>query len=211
MKASLCSWLVLLVLPGCLLVQPLDDAKPKDENAGGGAHLAGNGPGAGGAGNKAGSGPVGNGGSSPDPSGGNGGVDFSLFLGGWTLTSAQVTRQCSNETSPTTSPITPGEVDTFVLGTQSDLIFDLEGTDVCDIHANVDDRSAYGTGEQSCTVDETDGTTTYLAYTYFEFAVSGDGQSAQSTWDVSFLNDADPTVTCDSEVSARYQRTAPNN
>jgi hypothetical protein len=227
MKAVAWGWLALLVLPGCLLIQPLDDAKP--ENTGGnngkaGQH-AGGGPSTGGAGNKggsgnkAGSGPEG--GSGPVPPGGapnNGGapngVDFSLFLGEWTMTSATFTRQCSNEENPTTGTITAGAKDTFILGTdesQTDLIFDLQDTGLCDIYANVDDRFAYGTGDQSCTVDETDGTTTYLIYPYFEFAVSGDGQSAAVTWDVSLLNDADPSVTCDSELSARYQRTAPNN
>jgi len=65
-------WLVLLSIPGCLLVQPLDDAKPADESSAGsgnssgkpshagngsaGHNTAGSGP-AGGTGNAAGSGP----------------------------------------------------------------------------------------------------------------------------------------------------------
>jgi hypothetical protein len=220
MKALAWSWLALLALPSCLLIQPLDDAKP--ENTGGssgkaGQH-AGGGPSAGGSGNKGGSGP--SGGSGPVPPGGApnsggspNGVDFSLFLGEWTMTSGEYSRLCDGETTPTTGTLTPGEVDTFVLGTQasqSDLIFDLEGTDVCDIAANVDDRNAYGTGEQSCTVDEADGTTTYLGYNYFEFAVSGDGQSALSNWDVTSLNDGD-LISCETQISGRYQRTRPNN
>jgi hypothetical protein len=216
MKGSAWAWLGVLVLPGCLLIQPLDEAKP-DEGSGGsgkaGQHAGGSGPSAGGAGNKAGSGP--SGGSSPVPSGGadnNGGsagVDFSLFLGGWTLVSGNYSRKCESETSTTTGTINPGEVDTFVPGTResnTDLIFDVEGTDVCNVFANVDDRSAYGTGDQACTIDEADGSTTYLTYGYFEFAVSDDGQSALSTWDVTALNDA-TLDSCDSEIVARYQRT----
>jgi hypothetical protein len=221
MKVSAWAWLGLLALPGCLLIQPLDDAKPNQESGGSsgkaGQHAGGSGPGAGGAGNKAGSGP--SGGSDPipaggtDDSGGTGGVDFSLFLGRWTLISGTYARKCASETTSTTGTINPGEVDTFVPGTedsQSDLIFDVEGTDVCNVFANVDDRSAYGTGDQACTVDEADGSTTYLTYNYFEFAVSADGQSALSTWDVSALNDG-TLDSCDSEVAARFQRADSNN
>ena len=219
MRAGAWAWLGVLALPGCLLIQPLDDAKPA--GSGGGAHAgqhAGGGPAAGGAGNKGGSGPTPSGGSGPSPSGGDsngggsGGADFSLYLGDWKLISGDYTRQCGTD-SATTGAIAPGEVDSFVPGTQaskSDLIFDLEGMDVCDIHADVLDGGAYGNGNQSCTVAETDGTTTYLQYTYFEFVVSDDGQSALGTWDVSSLNDADVDA-CDTEISVRYQRTTPNN
>jgi|GEM_PF-1324003 len=222
MKLSAWACLGLLALPGCLLIQPLDDAKPKDEGGSSGKagqHAGGGGPSSGGAGNKAGSGP--SGGSGPNPSGGadnggadnggsTGGVDFSLFLGEWTLISGTYAKKCSNDTSTTTGTIDAGAVDTFVLGTRNDLSFDLEDPGVCDIDADVEDRNAYGTGAQSCTVDEADGSKTYLAYSYFEFAVSDDGQSAISTWDVSALNDA-AEVTCDTEVVTRYQRTAGSN
>ena len=226
MKANAWSWLALLVLPGCLLIQPLDEAKPNDEtsgNAGAGQHSGGSGPGKGGAGNKAGSGSgaAASGGSSSVPpggasnGGGSGGSDFSLFLGPWTLISGDVTSKCESEESARTSRIQPGEVDRFVLGTresQTDLIFELEDTDVCNIFANVDDRFAYGTGTQACTVSQPDGSKSYFSYDYFEFAVSDDGQSAQMTWDLSGYNDAtfDP---CASELVGRFQRTdssAPN-
>ena len=224
MKVRAWAWLGLLALPGCLLIQPLDDAKPNDEGGSSGKagqHAGGSGPSAGGAGNKAGSGT--SGGSGPGPSGGaddggtndgggTGGVDFSLFLGRWTLVSGDYARKCASETSTTTGTIEPGEIDTFVPGTresQSDLIFDVEGNDVCNVFADVDDRNAYGTGSQACTVDEADGSTTYLTYTYFEFAVSDDGQSALSTWDVTALNDS-ALDSCDSEIVARFQRTDSN-
>ncbi len=216
MKVSAWAWLGVLALPGCLLIQPLDKAKPNDDSGSSGKagqHAGGSGPSAGGAGNKAGSGPSGGSGPVPpggaDNGGGTGGVDFSLFLGGWTLISGNYARKCASETSTTTGTIAPGEVDTFVLGTresQTDLIFDVEGTEVCDVFANVDDRNAYGTGDQACTVDQADGSTTYLTYGYFEFAVSDDGQSAQLTWDVTALNDTS-LDSCDSETVARYQRT----
>src|SRR4051794_12424799 len=97
MKAIGGCWLALLVIPGCLLVQPLDEAKPDQQDSAGsggkashagsaGQHTGGS-PAAGGAGNKAGSGPGAAGGSAGAAHGGasNGGapsgVDFSLFTG----------------------------------------------------------------------------------------------------------------------------------
>jgi len=71
-KTTSFRWLVLLAVPGCIVVQPLDDPKPADEDSAGGGkpaqagsgngsaghNTAGSGPAAGGSGNTAGSGNV---------------------------------------------------------------------------------------------------------------------------------------------------------
>ena len=192
MKAIAWSWLALLAIPGCLLVQPLDDAKPIDEDiagsagkpaqAGGAGRPAGGNPGTGGTGNKAGAGPVPPGGS------GNGGapngVDFSDFTGTWTVTGGKRITTCDGA-APQTDAVTPGGTDTIGLGTISDLIF---GPDTaCEILADVDDRSAtLNSATSDCSYSDDDGEY-QLSFDDFEFTVSGDGKTAELAMSTSVL------------------------
>lgn len=211
-------WLPLLVVPGCLLVQPLDDVKAGDDDsvpsahAGMGQHAGGNGPGAGGAGNKAGSGPVASGGSGatggsgPVASGGAGNAGaFSLFLGEWTISNGTQTTSCDGGT-PTTSTVSPGGTDTFGVGTLSDLILD-PGTS-CEILVDVDGRTA------SLNPATLDCTTSDANYDYdlfvesYDFTVSSDGKTAKASMTATvYLTDANSNESvCTTDTSWDYER-----
>lgn len=201
---------MLLLIPGCLLVQPLDEAKPDADddsaaapNAGSGntsgkTSHAGNsssaGRNTGGSGSPAGGSANGgsrnNAGSGPTPPGGsaNGGsssgVDFSLFTGDWTLTSGKNTTTCDAGT-PMTEDAEAGIVDMVALGTSTDLIFAPDSE--CQILADVDDRTAsLSQDTQPCSYT-TANVDYYATYDSFEFVVSSNGQTAKATIDRSVL------------------------
>jgi len=218
MRTTALAFLALLAIPGCLLVQPLDDAKPEDGNsAGSTGHTSGGNQNSGGAGNKAGSGPVGSSGagnkagSGPIGSAGgaNGGapsgVDFSLFTGSWTVTGGENTVTCSDGV-PTTTSEAPGGVDTFGLGTVSDLILNPGAT--CELWADVDDHTAsLNPSTPNCTTS--DANYDYeLYFESFDFVVSADGQTATATLTTSTLvSDSSGAVDiCDSEHTWNYER-----
>lgn len=208
MKTTVWGLLSLLAIPGCLLVQPLDDPKPADGAAGGGNKAGGSGQPSGGSGNsgsgnKAGSGSVPPGGA---PSGGApSSVDFTLFTGTWTVTSGQSTVTCGDE-APQTTTATPGGTDTFGLGTVSDLVLNPD-TD-CEIWADVDDRTAsLNPATPNCATSDAD-------YDYdlyiesFDFTVSADGKTAEASMTTSTLvSDSSGVVgVCDSEHAWKYKR-----
>ncbi len=207
--------LALAVVPGCLLVQPLDDAK---SNASGGASAQ---AGSNGAGHTSSGGA--SGGSGPNPAAGSGGrsnagagapqggapngVDFSLFLGKWTITTGTLTTDCGTGT-PMTSALTPGTYDTVSLGTTSDLIFDAATT--CPIESDVNDRTASVLPGQSCTGTDTDSGNDYeIFYDTFTFVVAGTGTTAQGTLDLTTVvtNTSGQTITCDQHEDIAYTHT----
>jgi len=215
MKTTAWHWLILLLVPGCLLVQPLDDAKPKQDGSAGsgnssgkpsqgsaGLHSGGSTQ-TGGAGNKAGAGPVHPGGA---PNGGaSSGVDFSLFTGTWTITAGESITSCDGGPAKTETA-TPGGMDEFGLGTISDLVFG-PGTQ-CEILADVYDRTA---SLNSATEDCSSSDATYdyyLSVAAFDFEVSGSGQTAHLTMSTSTLvSDIDgATYYCDSDYEFDYER-----
>ncbi|HEY0468314.1 MAG TPA: hypothetical protein VGC79_29155 [Polyangiaceae bacterium] len=224
MKTTAWRWLILLLIPGCLLVQPLDEAKPDDDDSASaaagkpslagsagkasqagsaGQHSGGSGPGAGGTGNRAGSGPL------PTAGAANGGapsgVDFSLFLGDWTVNGGKNTVSCDGST-PQTSPIAGGDVDNFGLGTISDLIF---GPDAeCQILADVNDRTAsLNPATPNCQTADAD--YDYVLYVDdFQFVVSRDGKTAKASMtSVVYVYDISGNVSiCDSDYTWDYAR-----
>jgi len=220
-KTTAWSWLGLLLIPGCLLVQPLDEAKPEDGGSAGNG--SGGGPskaGSSGSTSKAGSGNAGRGGGAPNGGatsgnagrggGANGGaangVDFSLFTGTWTVTSGETTTFCDG-VDPTTEEVTPGGKDTVGLGTTSDLIFG-PGSN-CEILADVDDRNAsLNSDTKPCS--ETDGTYNYyLTVDAFHFTVSGDGQTAEAGMITTVLTtDANDNLllSCEVQTTWSYER-----
>ena len=217
MKTTAWRWLVLLLIPGCILVQPLDEAKPadSDDSSSGGPAKAGSGNGSGGAPSKAGSGNSGapakagsgNAGRAGSSAGGApSGVDFSLFTGNWKLVGGTITTTCEGS-APSTAPAETGTVDKVGLGTTSDLIFGPGAN--CEILADVEDRSAFlNSGTLPCS--ESDGTYNYYSTTdYFEFAVSDDEQTAGAAITTSVvvtdLSD-NPLRNCQLEQSLDYQR-----
>ena len=214
MKTTAWRWLVLLLIPGCILVQPLDEAKPDDDDSvpatSGGPSKAGSGNGSSGGPSKAGSGNAGRGGSSaagaPNGGGGTTGVDFSLFTGNWTLIGGTNTTTCEGE-DPVVTDADTGTPLEVVLGTTSDVIFGPRSA--CPILGDVDDRSAFlNSGTLPCS--ENDGTYNFYSTTdYFEFAVSDDEQTAgagiSSTVIVTDLDD-NPVSTCQVEQSLDYKR-----
>jgi len=219
MKTTALGWLVLLLIPGCLLVQPLDSAKPDDDDddtvpaaqaGNAGKASGGSGPGAagtagtGGTGNKAGSGPVPAGGSANG--GAPSGVDFSLFTGTWTITSGQTTTTCDDGT-PSTEAIAPGGTDQVGLGTTSDLIFGPGSS--CEILGDVSDRTAYLNSDTLPCAD-TDGTYYYyLSFESFEFAVSSNGMTADASMTTTVLTaDANDNLvaSCTVDQTWKYRR-----
>ncbi len=214
MRANCWRWLVLLLVPGCLLVQPLDEAKsdndgsagsgkPSAGNGSAGHNSAGSGSPAGGSKNNAGSGPVAPGGSANG--GAPSGVDFSLFLGTWTVVSGKNTVSC-DRSSPTTTNATPGSTDSFELGTTSDLTISIGGG--CEVLADVNDRTA------SLNPATSDCVTSDANYLYdltvdaFEFVVSGNGQTAKASMDTTVVVlDANGNISnCDSDYTWDYKR-----
>ncbi|HYQ30671.1 MAG TPA: hypothetical protein VER04_25745 [Polyangiaceae bacterium] len=212
MKTSRWGWLALLLLPGCLLVQPLDEAKPASEdNAGSGGkasgnagqHSGGSGASTAGTGNRAGSG------SMPTSGAANGGagsgVDFSLFTGTWTISAGKGTVTC-DEGTPTTDTVDPGGTTSVGPGTVSDLIFD-PGAD-CEILADVSNRTAsLNSATSECY--SSDSTYDYESYVEsFEFVVSGDGKTAKATMTSTvYVTDADGAISiCETDYSWDYER-----
>ena len=212
-------WLVLAWLPGCLLVQPLDDAKGSANGGSGGAgstsHAGSSGTHTGGAtasgGGAARGGATGASGGAPNPTGGapsagGGGVDFSLFTGTWTLVSGTDTTTCSGVKKTTAA--TPGGTDTFDVGTDSDLIFDADTQ--CPLLADVTDRLATGQPGQTCSFDDPSNGYSYdIGFTHFDFKISANGQTAVSTSDsVVVVTIPTSTVpqTCTSELVYNYTR-----
>lgn len=156
MKSIPWLWFALTLVPGCLLVQPLDEAKSDAEvggaadgasagrstvagSDGAGATHAGGSSGASPAGGRAGSAPNGGGPPTVDPS--------AAFLGIWVLTDGSITLNCGG--SPQVSQLTNGSADWHV-GTTSDLVQTSEGTP-CELLANVQGRVAAGAPNQQCT------------------------------------------------------------
>jgi len=216
MKANAWGWLALLLIPGCLLVQPLDEAKPDAEGSSGGAGkpssqagsggklTGGSGSGSGGSGNRGGSGSLPPGGAANG--GAPSGVDFSLFTGTWISTDGSTTISCDGGT-PQTTPVDVGTSDTVVLGTVSDLIFG-PGND-CEILADVSDRVAtLNDATTECNFSDAD-------YAYgqtvdtFQFAVSGDGRTAVSRLTTTvYVYDLVGTYlsTCLSDTTTKFSR-----
>jgi len=215
-KAVAWCGLALLVIPGCLLVQPLDEAKPDQDDsassggetshAGSAGQHAGGSPAAGGAGNKAGSGSGATSGSASAGRGGaSSGVDFSLFTGSWTITGGKRVTTCDGST-PQTETVAPGGTDTIGLGTSSDLIFG-PGT-ACEILSDVDDRSAtLNSGTSTCAYSDENGEYE-LSFDSFEFTVSGDGKTAKfdMTTSVLFTDLNDEAHVCSVDSNLDYKR-----
>jgi hypothetical protein len=211
-KTSAWRWLLLLVIPGCILVQPLDEAKPegsagsgnssgKSSQAGAG-HASGS-PGAGGSGNKAGAGPL------PAAGAANGGAasgaDYSLFVGTWVISGGKVTSSCEGA-DPTTDDVTPGGQDTIGLGTLSDLIFGV-GSE-CEILADVANRTA-SLNPATLPCSFSDATYDYYStFESFEFVVASDGLTAKANVSTSVLavDFSATTVACDIKQTLDYKR-----
>jgi hypothetical protein len=226
-KTTAWGWLALLLIPGCLLVQPLDQARPDDDGSagesgesgdsgnssgapskagsGGGTSKAGSGN-AGGGGSPNGGAPSGNAGDGGSPSGGMPGGDFSLFTGTWTVTSGESTTLCEG-TEPIIEEIEPGGEDEVGLGTASDLIFNPGSS--CEILADVDDR--YATlNSDTAPCSDTDGTYNYYwTIDAFHFNVSGDGQTAESGMITTVLTtdlDDNPLISCEVQRTWEHER-----
>jgi hypothetical protein len=211
-KRAAWPWLVLLLLPGCILVQPLDEATPDSvagaERAGSaGSAAAGN---SGGGPSKPGSGGAGRGGATGAggaPIGGGGpiGGAFSLFIGTWTLVDGQNTTTCEPGTTQT-SALTPGEQVNFGRGTITDLILDPGKT--CEVLADVDDHTAFlNSNTERCMFS--DDTFAYDIYVdAFEFVVSDDAQTASASMTAYLeVTDADNnTSNCQSDTTWNYER-----
>jgi len=213
MKAVAWRWLALLLVPGCVLVQPLDEAKPDDDTSIPAGSGSGGKTGSSGGPSKAGSGSAGRTGSSGAPSsagapsgnGGGAGVDFSLFTGDWTVTGGENTTSCDPGTTQT-APIDTGGTTTFGLGTTSDLILD-PGT-TCEILVDVDDRTAaLNSGTGSCSYSDSM-YSYYVEYDSYEFTVSGDGKTANASM-VAYIevSDANDNASyCHSTTTWKYAR-----
>lgn len=205
---------VCLLVPGCLLVQPLDEAKTNTEaNAGSGNTSSGD-SGAttsrAGSSGSAGRAPTGSSGSPASGAGGgaNGGapseVDFSLFTGTWTITSGSKGTDCGAGLIAEAVPA--GGIDEFTLGTTSDLILDAS-TD-CPLLVDVDNRTATGQGAQHCTYSGADGYDYDIAVQAYTFEVLGDGTANSTLSTVSLVTDpsTNTTATCTGDATFNYQR-----
>jgi hypothetical protein len=212
-------WLMLaavpacLLVPSCLLVQPLDEAKTDAEASAGngtagastshaGAGTAGRAPTGGGGAHAAGSGPTAAGASS---GGAPSGVDFSLFTGTWKITSGSRTSYCGTA-APETDAIPAGGIDVFTLGTTSDLILDEATT--CPILVDVDDRVATGQDTQYCMYTGTDGYDYDVFFQSYTFEVLGNGTADSTLSTVSVITDPATmnTVTCTADATFKYSR-----
>lgn len=197
-------WLAVALLPSCVLVSPLDDAKP--EGAGGSAQAAGAGatPSRAGSGNSAngGSGNAANGGDDDTGGTGNTGgtdvVDFSLFTGTWNIDSGETKTTCAGQEM--TEQVTSGTT-SIGLGTTSDLI--LDPTTECPILLDVVDRTATAQPDQTCqTVSGTLNLTAYIDY--FDFIITDADTSATTTFYSTVVSDTG--VTCKVEQTLYYVR-----
>jgi hypothetical protein len=217
------TFLALLVIPGCLLVQPLDQARPEDDgsagsgngNAGGTSKAGSSGStsnagssNAGRGGGASGGAPSGNAGRGGAASGGAAsggapsGVDLSLFTGYWYVTDGQITTTCDDGSSQTEA-IDPGGRDQVGLGTTSDLIFG-PGSN-CEILADVEDRNA-SLNSDTLPCSDNDGTYYYyLTIDAFHFNVSGDGETAEAGMITTVLTtDADDNLLATCEVQQTW-------
>jgi hypothetical protein len=222
-----------VAIPGCLLVQPLDDAKSNAAGSGGSTSSGGK-TSTGGKNNgvsgaddgDAGDGPAplgGRGGSAPTAGSGPGtgggppsGVDFSLFLGKWYPTGGTVSTLCSDSgsTTPTVEDATLDYYDQFDLGDTSDLLWDVESG--CPLYIAVDDRLASADPnypDQICNI-VADGTHYPIEVTYksFDFSVKANGTTATSSTVVTeYVTDTNGTYvrTCVQDFELTHSRTAP--
>jgi hypothetical protein len=216
-----------VALPSCLLVQPLDDTKDDGLGSGGttsGSHAGATSPGGknGGAGKSgiggSGEGTAGSpplppaggrggstaaGGSGPRPTGGApSGVDFSYFIGTWTVTSGTITTDCG--TGEYVDDATVGGKDTFEIGTTSDLILG-KGTE-CPLLLDVHDLVAVAQDGQSCDVT-TDTATGHYEFDSVSFIVSADHQTASSfVTTTGTVTSGGETFTCESNSQQYYKR-----
>lgn len=202
-----------LLVPGCLLVQPLDEAKTDAEasagNAAAGASSSHAGSGTGGrsptgsgGAHAAGDGPI----AAGAPSGGApSGVDFSLFTGTWNITSGSKTSHCGTD-APETVAIDAGGVDTFSLGTTSDLVLDADTT--CPILVDVNDRIATGQDAQYCNYTGSDGYDYNVFFQTYSFEVLADGSADSTLSTVAMITDpaTKNTATCTADATFKYSR-----
>jgi len=214
MKAFAWRWLALLAIPGCVLVQPLDEAKPADsDNAGSGngsSHAGSSNAGSASGGRsggpaKAGSGNAGSSASGGADGGAPSGVDFSLFTGTWTIVDGKNTTTCDSGASKT-SNVDPGGQDTFGLGTITDLILD-PGT-TCEVLADVDDHRAF-LNSNTAACSYSDASYDYdLFFDAFEFIVSSDGKTAKASMTAYITaTDASGNMSdCKSDTTWNYKR-----
>jgi hypothetical protein len=207
-------WLAVLVFPGCLLVQPLDEAKPDLDASGGDTASAGKTNGGGGRGG-AGPGPTAgshSGGASAAggaahagasaTGGAPTGTDFSLFLGAWTVTSGTITTDCG--TGPMQTAADVGTKETIGLGTTSDLIVD-EGTQ-CPVLVDVTGTVAFGQDGQTCDFSDASGAY-HLEINSYDFAVGSTGTTASAELISTVeLTANGTTTTCDSDELLVYKR-----
>ncbi|MET0795395.1 MAG: hypothetical protein ABW061_28005 [Polyangiaceae bacterium] len=241
MKAARWSWLTLAALaaavPGCLLVQPLDDAKSDAAGTGGSDNSgdagdngdAGDAPGSS-AGKSGGGAGASNGGKSGGgagaPSAGKGGaeptagasaaggppsgVDFTLFTGKWWATGGTVETDCTDTGKSTDGPDTT-TYDQFDLGTTSDLIWDADGD--CPLLFDVSDREASAQDGQTCSyVAATTNYLVNLSYEYFDFDVkAGDKTAALSAQVDGYVTDSTGGYirSCTQTYNLTYSRNSP--
>ena len=192
MKKAILCWLLLLSIPGCLLVQPLDETKPDGSTGGASGNSAGRANGSGGDAPKAGSGNAGRGGSpaggSPAGGGANGGgpsgVDFSLFTGTWLVQEGStIERSCSD--GKDYSAAIGLAADEFVEGSggsSGDILLNPETP--CPLAFDVDDRIAYARSGQSCTLYDDNALEHTLEFSSAAFAVSDDESVATAIAEV---------------------------
>jgi len=211
-KATIFCWLLLLSIPGCLLLQPLDDAKPEGSAGGPNGGSAGSGNGSSGGPSKAGNGNAGHAGS---PAGGaaNGGgpseTDFSLFTGTWFVQAGStIERSCSD--GEDYSSEVDWTTDEFVEGgggSSGDIL--LNPTTPCALAFDVDDRIAYAQSGQSCTLSDGDSLEQTLEFTSAAFAVDDDESTATASVEVDeTISDASGTLYCTAYWTLYYQRGA---
>jgi hypothetical protein len=218
-KTTIFCWLLLLSVPGCLLLQPLDEAKPEVSAGGpnggsaGGANggSAGKGNGSSGGPSKAGNGSAG--GDSPAAGAANGGgpseTDFSLFTGTWLVQEGStIERSCSdgedysNEVDWTADEFVEGGG-----GSSGDIL--LNPMTPCALAFDVDDRIAYAQSGQSCTLSDGDSLEQTLEFTSAAFAVDDDESTATASVEVDeTISDASGTLYCTAYWTLYYQRGA---
>jgi hypothetical protein len=198
-------WLLLAVVPGCVLVQPLDNAAPSSDGGDSSSSHAGSGN-AGSSSSHAGSSSSGAGGS-----GGSGGSPSSSklapFLGTWTATSGTLTLTCPG-IAPSNTDATGSE--TWSPGTASDLVaIGFEST--CNFNANVSGKVATGLPRQVCNESSTatngDAITQSLTFTSLTFVVSADGATATQKFSGTDLYTDTTTaqsLTCTFSETAEY-------
>jgi len=234
LKAMSWRWALLAFIPGCVLLQPLDEAKSDNTggNAGSASH-AGNGnaghPASGGSGpapgaGAGGSGPTpggGAGGSGPAPSGGRGGAppnpgtggaaptdSLALFTGMWVLTTGSITLNCPGSPA-TTNPLTEGSAE-WMPGVTSDLVQTAGGTD-CELRANISGRVATAEPSQECVESGTNSEgqpySQDLTIYQYTFTVGSTGKTANEAFYGSVdYTDITGTSTCQFAQTGSYTK-----